>query len=131
MKEGPLFLPGEPLPKGHYAPGFVAGGFVYVSGQLPWGAADVPSDRTTANQVRICLAKLEAVLKEAGCSRADVVKVTGYITDIAQWGEFNAAYAEFFGEHRPARVVIPCGPLNYGCHVEIDCVARIGLASQE
>ena len=52
--------------------------------------------------------------------------MTVYVTSIEGWSEFNTAYAEMFGDHRPARAVVPVGPLHYGFAVEVDAVAYIG-----
>ena len=54
------------------------------------------------------------------------MKVTVYVASIENWAEFNSAYAEIFGEHRPARAVVPVGPLHYGFGVEVDAVAFVG-----
>ena len=105
----------------------VAGGFVYVSGQLPL-RPDGTRDPTLpfVEQSRQALANLKAALEAAGARLEDVVKVTVYVRSIEGWSEFNAVYAEMFGDHRPARAVVPVGPLHYGFGVEVDAVAYIG-----
>ena len=98
-----------------------------MSGQLPLrpdGTRDPNS--SFAEQSRLCLANLRAALEAAGARLEDVVKVTVYVTSIEGWAEFNAVYAEMFGAHRPARAVVPVGPLHYGFAVEVDAVAFIG-----
>jgi reactive intermediate/imine deaminase len=114
-------------PGGHYSHAVSAGGFVYVSGQLPIRpdgskAAELPF----GEQSRLALANLKAALTAAGARLEDVVKVTVYVASIEHWPDFNAAYAEMFGDHRPARAVIPCGPLHYGLAVEVEAVAFVG-----
>ena len=49
-----------------------------------------------------------------------------YLPDVAYWGEFNQVYSEFFGAHKPARVVVPTNHLYGGCLVEIEAVAACG-----
>jgi 2-iminobutanoate/2-iminopropanoate deaminase len=44
----------------------------------------------------------------------------------AHWGGVNHAYAAFFGEHRPARSIVPSGPLHFGALVEIEAVIAVG-----
>jgi reactive intermediate/imine deaminase len=105
----------------------VAGGFVYVSGQLPVrpdGTRD--ANLPFGEQSRQALANVKAALEAAGARLEDVVKVTVYVTSIDGWAEFNAAYAELFGAHRPARAIVPVGPLHHGFGVEVDAVAYIG-----
>ena len=114
-------------PGGHYSHAVVAGGFVYVSGQLPLRPDGTRDPKLSfAEQSRLALANLRAALEAAGARLEDVVKVTVYVTSIEGWAEFNAAYALMFGEHRPARAVVPVGPLHYGFAVEVDAVAFIG-----
>ena len=114
-------------PGGHYSHAVVAGGFVYVSGQLPLrpdGTRD--ASLPFVEQSRQALANLKAALEAAGARLEDVVKVTVYVSSIDAWSEFNAVYAEMFGAHRPARAVVPVGPLHFGFAVEVDAVAYIG-----
>ena len=54
-----------------------------------------------------------------------MIRVTVYISDVALWGKLNQVYAEFFGEHRPARTVVPCNKLHYGYDVELDAIAAV------
>lgn len=115
-------------PGGHYSHAVVAGGFVFVSGQLPFRPdGKVDPTMTFGEQSRQALANLKAALAAAGATLSDVVKVTVYVASIENWAEFNSAYAEVFGEHRPARAVVPVGPLHYGFGVEVDAVAFVGL----
>lgn len=115
------------LPGGHYSHAVTAGGFVFVSGQLP-----IPPDGVRdpslpfAKQVRITLQNVERALAAAGASLRDVVKCTVYLTTEDHWAECNEIYAEVFGEHRPARAVVPTGPLHYGFLVEIEAMAFVG-----
>jgi 2-iminobutanoate/2-iminopropanoate deaminase len=102
---------------------------VYVAGQLP--IKPDSQDRhvgTIEEQTEQVLANLEAILRAAGSGRDHVLKVTVYVADIALWGRVNAVYARFFGEHRPARTVVPTRELHYGFQVEIDAIAAIADA---
>ena len=118
---------GSAPPGGHYSHAVSAGGFVFVSGQLPV-RADGSKDASLsfADQSRQVLANVKAALEAAGARLEDVVKVTVYVSSIEGWADFNAVYAEVFGAHRPARAVVPVGPLHYGFAVEVDAVAFVG-----
>ncbi len=111
-------------PGGHYSHAVIAGGFVYVSGQLPVlpDGTHAP-EADFAAQAAQALANLFAALAAAGTSRQAIVKVTVYVTDIADWPVFNALYAQAMGDHRPARTVVPVPVLHYGYRIEIDAVA--------
>jgi 2-iminobutanoate/2-iminopropanoate deaminase len=115
-----------PAPAGHYSQAVVHGGLVYVSGQLPLDpGSGVPLRGDAGAQTRAALANLAAILAAGGSSLERVLRTTVYVSDIALWGEVNAAYAQVFGAHRPARSVVPTRELHYGCLVEIDAIAAI------
>jgi 2-iminobutanoate/2-iminopropanoate deaminase len=114
-------------PAGHYSHAVAAGGFVFVSGQLPIAAGSPPDPRLPfAQQVRLTLHNVESALMAARASLRDLAKVTVYLTSEEHWAEFNAIYAEVMGDHRPARAVVPVGPLHYGLLIEIEAVAFVG-----
>jgi 2-iminobutanoate/2-iminopropanoate deaminase len=115
-------------PGGHYSHAVAAGGFVFVSGQLPI-TPDGGKDPTLSirEQTWIALRNVELALRAAGARLQDVVKVTAYLTTEDHWRAFNEVYAQFFGEHRPARAVVPVRPLHFGFLVEVDAVAWLGM----
>ena len=113
-----------PPPHGHYAHAVRHGETIYVSGQLGVaGKEPSPEAIDVSQQVDFALGNVEAILRADGCARTDVVKVTIYVTDIALWPEANAAFAKFFGSHRPARSVVPCPSLHLGAKIEMDVIA--------
>lgn len=115
-----------PAPAGHYSQAIVHQGLVYVSGQLP--TDPVTGERRLGpieEQARQALGNLKAILEAAGSDMAHVLKVTIYISDIELWGRVNAVYAAFFGEHRPARAVVPVKELHYGFQIEVEAVAAV------
>jgi len=112
--------------KGHYTPGIISNGMLYISGQLSIDpdTRKLPEGGMEAH-VRVALENVDRVLKEAGLLRSDIVLCRVYISDIDQWDIVNHVYAKFFGEHKPARAVIPVGRLHFGCLVEIEAVAEV------
>ena len=111
-------------PQGHYSPGIVAGGFVFVSGQLPMDPATgqvVPGGIEA--QTERALRNVELVLVAAGASLDRVLQMTIYISDGDLWGAVNATYSRVMGAHRPARAVVPVSPLHYGALIEIQAIA--------
>ena len=122
----PVQPAGMPLPGGHYSPGIVAAGLVFVAGQLPIAAdGSKLSDASFAEQTRQVLANVQAVVEAAGSSVAQLVQVRVYLTDIDLWPEFNRLYAEWAGEARPARAVVPVPLLHYGFLLEVEAVAAL------
>jgi 2-iminobutanoate/2-iminopropanoate deaminase len=112
-------------PKGHYAPGIVHNGIVYVSGQLPLDANSEAQLGSIEEQTSLCMKNLETILKSCNSDLNHILKVSVFIADIGNWAKFNETFAKIMGEHRPARVVVPCNLLNRGCGIEIDCIAAV------
>lgn len=112
--------------KGHYVPGMISGNTLYVSGQLPvHHETGAPMAEGIAQQTRDALHNVERVLHAAGCTREDVVLCRVYIPDVADWDTVNAVYAEFFGAHKPVRVIVPTRELHNGALVEIEAIAEL------
>ena len=114
-------------PAGHYSPAVIHNGTVYVSGQLarvPGKPADFAPEGIAA-QTAQCLRNAETILKAAGSNRESVLRTTIYVSDITDWGAVNGAFAEFFGEHKPARSIIPVNKFKSGFLIEIDIVAAV------
>ena len=111
---------------GHYSPAVISGGTLYISGQLPIDhESGKVIDRGIEAQTARALANLDAILKEAGCRREDVVMCRVYVSGIELWDGANKAYAEFFGDHKPARVIVPTRELHHGALVEIEATAEL------
>ncbi len=113
-------------PAGAYSPGIIAEGrFLFVSGQGPLreGKA-VPG--TVQEETQLAIENLRAVLKNAGATLADVVRVGVFLADINDFAAMNAVYAEAFPEPLPARTTV--GAILPGIKVEIDCVAALPRA---
>ena len=121
-----ISTPDAPQPAGHYTQAIVYNGLVYVSGQLPvdptTGEKRLGSIEEQAEQA---LKNVAAILSAAGSDLDHVLKTTVYVSDISLWGRVNAVYAKFFGDHRPARAVVPTRELHYGFQVEIEAIAAL------
>jgi 2-iminobutanoate/2-iminopropanoate deaminase len=121
--------PTEPIdnlapPGGHYRHAVVGAGLVFVAGQLPITAAgerlvDAPFEQ----QARQVLANVAAALASAGSSVDKLLQVRVYVTDIGHWPAFNAIYAQWCGDTRPARAVVPVPQLHHGLLVEVEATA--------
>lgn len=115
-----------PPPGGHYAQAVLQRDTLYVSGQLGvTGETTDAADISVSEQVNFALANIQAIIRVVGASLEDVVRCTIYVNDVALWGEVNRAYSTFFGTHRPARSIVPCGPLHHQALVEIEAVVAL------
>ncbi len=116
-----------PAPVGPYSQAVAHGGLLYASGQIPL----VPEtgqlvEGDAEAQTRQVLANLGAVLRAGGSGFEHALKVTIYLTDIADFPRVNALYAEAFsGDPAPARATVQVAALPLGAAVEMDAVARI------
>ena len=111
---------------GPYSQGVGANGLVFCSGQIP---LDPQTGElvggSIADQTRRCMQSLSAVLAAAGSSLEKMVKVTVYLADIADYAEFNDAYAAFVGDEPPARAAFAVAALPKEARVEVECVAVV------
>ena len=113
-----------PKPAGHYAQAIVSGAHVFVSGQLPIRPDGRPLDDDGFEaQARQAIQNMLEIVRAAGSSPQQLVKVTAYIVGIANWARFNAVYASMLPDACPARSVVPVPELHYGYLIEIDAVA--------
>ncbi len=108
---------------GHYSPGVVYNGLLYISGQLSVNPKTGTRANNVVDETWQALENLERVLKAAGSTKNDVIQCRLYTPDVAYWPEINKVYAEFFGNHKPSRVVVPSNTLHGDCLVEIEAVA--------
>ena len=111
---------------GPYSQAVKVGDFLFCSGQIPLDPATgevVVGD--VAVQARRALENLTAVLAAGGATVHNVVKVTMFLTDMADFATVNAVYAEYFVSEPPARSTIQVAALPRGVKVEIEATAKI------
>lgn len=121
-----VYLKDSPKPAGHYSPGVVHNGLVYVSGQLPMDLVTrEPFAGGIEEQTELALKNVEAVLRAAGSDLSQVLQMTIYISDIELWGKVNQTYARVMGDHRPARAIVPVKDLHFDTKIEIQAIAAV------
>ncbi|MDO4204460.1 MAG: RidA family protein [Selenomonadaceae bacterium] len=114
-----------PAAIGPYSQAIVAGGLLFVSGQIPLDPATgaMVEGGIEAQATRV-LDNLKAIVEAAGSSLAKAVKTTVYITDISDFAKVNEIYAGYFTENPPARVCVEVSNLPKGALIEIDLIAE-------
>jgi len=121
-----IYTSNAPAPAGHYSQAIVYDGLVYVAGQLP-----IDPDRgekitgPIELQAEQAIKNVAAILDAAGSSLDHVIKTTVYVADIQLWARVNEVYARLFGEHQPARAVVPVKDLHFGFQIEIEAIAAL------
>ena len=115
-----------PAAIGPYSQAIAAGGFLFVSGQIPLDpGTGRPVEGGIAEQVERVLENLKAVLEAGGSGLGAVVKTTVYLTDLSEFPRMNEIYARYFGSDPPARTTVQVSALPRGVKVEIDAVATL------
>src|SRR3954467_14017851 len=113
----PVPTPNAPPVAGPYSPAVRAGDWLLLAGQVGL----IPSAGKLADgvdaQARQVLANITAVLADCGASLNDVAKATVFVTDIGEFATVNAAYADAFGDHKPARSTVQVAALPAGALV--------------
>ena len=119
-----ITTPDAPKPAGHYSQATFYNGLVFVAGQLSIDpATGEHKTGSIEEQTELALNNVHAILQAAGSDWSRVLKMTVFVADINLWDAVNKVYGRILGEHRPARAVIPTGPLHHGFLIEIDAVA--------
>ncbi len=126
MSRSIVFTSKAPAPLGPYSQAVRSGNMLFVSGQI---ALDPENGELVTNsfseQCHRVLLNLEMILKEGGSSMQNVLKVTIYMKNIAQFHELNEIYSEYFDDSRPARACVEVSALPKGVAVEMDAIAEI------
>lgn len=133
MPSSEHMVPGGAAPLGRYPHARRAGDLIYVSGtssRRPDGthrgveAIDGRTVRDVAEQTRGTLTNIREILRVAGADLSDLVQVTSYLVDMADFDAYNSAYAEFFPDAAPTRTTIAVRELPHpDLLIEIQAVA--------
>ena len=111
-------------PIGPYSPLMRMGNLVFISGQIG-NLGPVGVEGSLLEQVDAAFGKLSDLLQSAELSVTNIAKTTVFLTDMADFAAMNERYAEYFGDHRPARSTIGVAALPGGARFEIEAVAVV------
>ncbi len=121
-----LITPSAPPALGPYSHAVRAGDWIILAGQLGLD----PSSGTLVDgvdaQARQALANIKAILGDHGKTLNDVAKSLVFVTDLGDFPVINTAYADAFGEHKPARSTVQVAALPAGGRVEIEVWVFVG-----
>jgi 2-iminobutanoate/2-iminopropanoate deaminase len=115
-----------PAAIGPYSQAQIANGLVFTAGQIsldPTSGQLIEGD--VAQQTTRVLTSLQAILEAAGASLQTVVKTTVFLADMNDFAAMNTVYAQFFGEHKPARSTVQAARLPRDVKVEIEAIAVV------
>ena len=113
---------------GPYSPALVVGDFVFVSGQGPLHPQTLEiRGASIEEQTRLTFNNIEALLKAAGSSLQNLVRVSVYLSDINNYERFNDTYCGLIKAPFPVRTTVACG--LQGILIEVDCIATVSHAA--
>jgi len=122
----PISTPEAPAAIGTYSQAVRAGDTVYLSGQIPLDPRSMQLVEGFESQAKQVFENLRAVCRAAGGDFDRVVRVTVYLTDLANFAKVNEVMATYFKQPYPARVAVGVASLPRGALVEIDAVMHLG-----
>jgi reactive intermediate/imine deaminase len=125
MKRQTIHTDSAPKAIGTYSQAVRCGGAVYLSGQIGLDPATMELVPGVEAQIRRVFENLRAVAEAAGGGLGDVVKLTVYLTDLANFARLNEIMATYFAEPYPARAAVGVASLPRGAQVEVDAVMHL------
>ncbi|MDF2961894.1 MAG: deaminase [Paenibacillus sp.] len=114
-----------PAAIGPYSQAVRLGDLLFTSGQIPLGLDGQVVAGGIEEQTHQVFRNLEAVLSAGGSSFANVIKATVFIKDMNQFAQVNQIYADYFGDHKPARSTVEVARLPRDVLVEIELIASV------
>lgn len=114
-----------PKAVGPYSTAVIQGETAYLSGMLPVDPGTGKLAEGVGAQARQVLVNIKTVLEEMGLSLSDLLKVSIFLTDLANFSEVNAIYADFLEMPYPARSCVQVAALPLGALIEIEAVAAL------
>lgn len=109
-----------------FSEGVRVGNTIYLSGQI---GLDSKTGKLAPGGIKAesiqTMDNIKASLENHGYSMSDVVKCTVMLADIAEWGEFNTVYKDYFSGNYPARSAFAGSGLALGARVEVECIAAV------
>jgi len=126
MKRKAIQTDRAPAAVGPYSQGIVAGGLLFTAGQIHLTADGELVEGDIQAQTRQCLDNVRAVLRAGGADLDDLVKITGFVTDLGQFQGVNEPFADYFeGRTPPARSFVQVAALPLGAAIELEGVALL------
>jgi 2-iminobutanoate/2-iminopropanoate deaminase len=115
-----------PKPLSVYSQAIQSGSLLFLAGQIPLDpiSGQLVSG-SIADETECIMRNMSAVLSAAGASLENIVKTTVYLTNMADFAEFNAAYGRHFPSAPPARTTVAVAALPRGVRIEIDAIAAV------
>ena len=119
-----LQIPNAPAPVGPYSQAILAGGMLFVSGQIPLNPTTGQLEMNSIGEATHRVIKnIDALLSEAGLTLDNVVKTSIFLKDLSDFQAVNGIYASYFQGVPPARETVEVARLPLDVNIEISCIA--------
>ncbi len=112
-----------PAAVGPYSQAVMVKDTLYVSGQIPYVPETMkPAGSDIKSQTLQSLKNVLGIVKEAGLKKENIIKCGVFMQDLGMFKDMNEVYANFFGDHKPARFAVEVRRLPLDVLVEIDAI---------
>lgn len=111
---------------GTYSQGVEHNGVFYFSGQIGLDPKTMTMKEDFRGQLDQIMENIDGLLKSQDITRKHIIKTSIFVTDLANFGEVNEAYVNYFQEPYPARSCVQVPALPKGALVEIEVIAARG-----
>ena len=118
--------PDAPAAIGPYSQAWISGGLLVTSGQLGLDPVTNTLPDSIEKQAEQSLKNIQAIVEAAGFQLTDIVKTTVFLKNMSDIAVVNQIYADFFGDHKPARSCVEVSQLPKGGLIEIEVTAQQG-----
>jgi len=113
-----------PAAVGAYSQAVMTNNTLYVSGQLPFDPKTMAlKGEDIKTQTRQCLDNILAIVEASGLKKENIVRCGVFMQNLSDFTKMNEVYAEFFGDHKPARAAVEVARLPKDVDIEIDAIA--------
>lgn len=119
-----ISIPNAPAAIGPYSQAMVVGDIIYTSGQIALKPDGSFLDGDITLQTIQVLENLKNILESENSSLKKVIKTTVFLSDMDNFAKLNEVYAQYFGNHKPARTTVAVKTLPKNALVEIECIAQ-------
>jgi 2-iminobutanoate/2-iminopropanoate deaminase len=126
MEKEILFTKGAPAAIGPYSQGIIAGGMIFVAGQIPVdpGTGELVKG-SIEEKTRQVIRNIRAIAEAAGSDLSRALKTTVFLKNMDDFAAMNQVYAEYFTEKPPARSAIQVAALPKGADIEIEAIIAL------
>ena len=126
MTRTPIHTDKAPAAVGPYSQAIATGSLLFTSGTIPLDpkTGKIP-EGSIEDHAHLVFRNLSALAEAGGTSLAKAVKITVFLTDIANFQRVNAVYAQYFSQPFPARSAVQVAALPLDAALEVEAIIAL------